>query len=145
MFNSAIQVSYNNIFYSIEYVNFCAYKLDLQIILIFCYHFKKIAVESHRMLVEEYGAHAFCKSQGFECFKKFKSGDFEVRTVKPKSLKTPNCKFNTKSWAIRESRSNGFQTNWIRQQEYRKTTSEMLLVRYKRQSVLHRIVTGDEK
>ena len=32
-----------------------------------------------------------------------------------------------------------------RQQENRKTTCEMLLVRYKRKSFLHRIVTGDEK
>ena len=32
-----------------------------------------------------------------------------------------------------------------RQQENRKTTCEMLLARYKRKSLLHRIVTGDEK
>jgi len=32
-----------------------------------------------------------------------------------------------------------------RQQENQKITCEMLLVRYKRKSFLHRIVTGDEK
>jgi len=32
-----------------------------------------------------------------------------------------------------------------RQQENRKTTCEMLLVRCKRKSFLHRIMTGDEK
>ena len=32
-----------------------------------------------------------------------------------------------------------------RQQESRKTLSEMLLARYERKSFLHRIVTGDEK
>ncbi|XP_018395905.1 PREDICTED: uncharacterized protein LOC108774327 [Cyphomyrmex costatus] len=47
--------------------------------LIFCYHLKKTAAESHRMLVEAYGEHALGKSQCFEWFKKFKSGDFDVR------------------------------------------------------------------
>ena len=32
------------------------------------------------MLVEVYGEHALDKSQCFEWFKKFKSGDFDVRT-----------------------------------------------------------------
>ncbi|EFN88027.1 hypothetical protein EAI_06543, partial [Harpegnathos saltator] len=40
--------------------------------LIFCYHLKKTAAESHRMLVEAYGEHALGKSQCFEWFKKFK-------------------------------------------------------------------------
>lgn len=47
--------------------------------LIFCYHLKKTAAESHRMLVEAYGDNALGKSQCFEWFKKFKSGDFDVR------------------------------------------------------------------
>ena len=50
---------------------------DLWTALIFCYHLKKTAAESHRMLVEAYGA--LGKSQCFEWFKKFKSGDFDVR------------------------------------------------------------------
>jgi len=40
---------------------------------------KKTAAESHRILVEAYGEHALGKSQCFEWFKKFKSGDFDVR------------------------------------------------------------------
>jgi len=52
---------------------------DLRTALIFCYHLKKIAAESHRMPVETYGEHALGKSQCFEWFKKFKSGDFDVR------------------------------------------------------------------
>ena len=40
---------------------------------------KKTAAESHRMLVEAYGEHALGKSQCFEWFQKFKSGDFDVR------------------------------------------------------------------
>jgi len=45
--------------------------------MIFCYHLKKTAAESQRMLVEAYGV--LGKSQCFEWFKKFKSGDFDVR------------------------------------------------------------------
>ena len=40
---------------------------------------KKTAAESHRMLVETYGEHALGKSQCFEWFKKFRSGNFDVR------------------------------------------------------------------
>ena len=47
--------------------------------LIFCYHLKKSAAESHRMLVEDYGEHALGKSQCFKWFKKFKSGDFDEK------------------------------------------------------------------
>lgn len=47
--------------------------------LVFCFHLKKTAAESHRMLVEAYGKHALGKSQCFQWFKKFKSGDFDVR------------------------------------------------------------------
>jgi len=69
---------------------------DLRIALIFCYHLKKTAAKSHRMLVEVYGEHALGKLQCFEWFKKFKSGDFDVRNEergKPrKSLTTANCK-----------------------------------------------------
>ena len=52
---------------------------DLRTALVFCYHLKKIAAESHRMLVEAYGEHALGKTQCFEWFKKFKSGNFDVR------------------------------------------------------------------
>jgi len=52
---------------------------DLRTALIFCYcHLKKTVAESHRILVEAYGEHALGKSH-FEWFKKFKSGDFDVR------------------------------------------------------------------
>jgi len=63
---------------------------------------KKIAAESHQMLVEAYGEHALGKSQCFEWFEKFKSGDFDVRNEERKqifsvenhrkNLKTANCK-----------------------------------------------------
>jgi len=61
-------------------LNFVPGNYDLQIALIFCYHLKKTAAESHRMLVEAYGA--LGKSQCFEWFKKFKSDDFDVRNKK---------------------------------------------------------------
>ena len=52
---------------------------DLRTALVFCYHLKKTAAESHRMLVETYGEHALGKTQCFEWFKKFKSRNFDVR------------------------------------------------------------------
>jgi len=51
--------------------NFVPGNYDLQIALIFCYHLKKTAAESHQMLVEAYGEHALGKSQ-FECLKNSK-------------------------------------------------------------------------
>ena len=59
--------------------NFVPGNNDFRTALIFCYHLKKIAAESHRMLVEAYGEHALGRSQCFEWFKKFKSGNFDVR------------------------------------------------------------------
>ena len=59
--------------------NFVPGNYDLRTALIFCYHLKKTAAESHRILVEAYGEHALGKSQCFEWFKKFRSGNFDVR------------------------------------------------------------------
>ena len=58
--------------------NFVPENYDLHTALIFCYHLKKTAAESHQMLVEAYGEHALSKSQCFEWFKKFKSGNFDM-------------------------------------------------------------------
>ena len=52
---------------------------DLRTALVFCYDLKKTAAESHRMLVEAYSEHALGKTQFFEWFKKFKTGNFDVR------------------------------------------------------------------
>ena len=52
---------------------------DLRTAQVFCYHLKKTAAESHRMLVEAYSEHALGKTQCFEWSKKFKSGNFDVR------------------------------------------------------------------
>ena len=59
--------------------NFVPGNYDLRTALIFCYHLKKTAAESHRMLVEANGEHALGKSQCFEWFTKFRSGNFDVR------------------------------------------------------------------
>ena len=45
--------------------NFVPKNYDLPTALIFCYHLKKTAAESHRMLVEAYGEHTLGKSQCF--------------------------------------------------------------------------------
>jgi [histone H3]-lysine36 N-dimethyltransferase SETMAR len=52
---------------------------DLRTSLIFCYHLKKSAAESHQMLVKAYGSHALGRSLCFEWFKRFKNDDFDVR------------------------------------------------------------------
>lgn len=52
---------------------------DLRTELVFCYHLKKTAAESHRMLIEAYGEYTLGKTQCFAWFKKFKSGDFDMR------------------------------------------------------------------
>ena len=75
-----IQVSYNSIVCnSVEHVEFCVWKLRFADSIDICYHLKKTATESHRMLVEAYGEHALDKSQYFEWFKKFRSGNFDAR------------------------------------------------------------------
>ena len=52
---------------------------DLQSALVFCYHLKKTAAESNRMLVEAYDEHDVGKTECFKWFKKFKSDTFDVR------------------------------------------------------------------
>ena len=47
--------------------------------LLFLFHQKKKAAESHRLLVETYGEHAPSIKSCETWFRKFKSGDFEVR------------------------------------------------------------------
>ncbi|GFV40427.1 mariner Mos1 transposase [Trichonephila clavipes] len=50
---------------------------DLRTALIFCYHLKKNAAESHQMLVEGYGANALSRVQCYRGFEKFQNGDFD--------------------------------------------------------------------
>lgn len=47
--------------------------------LVFCFHLKKSVAESHRMLVEAYGDHAFSESNCKKWFRKFRDGDFDLR------------------------------------------------------------------
>ena len=141
--------------------------------LILCYHLKKTAAESHRMLVEAYGEHALGKSQCFEWFKKCRSDNFDVRNEErarpPKKFQDSELQASldendaqtqqqladqlsvTREAVPIRLKAMGKVGKWVpyepneRQQENRKTTCEMLLVRYKRKSFLYRIVTGDEK
>ncbi|GFV74621.1 mariner Mos1 transposase [Trichonephila clavipes] len=52
---------------------------DLRTALIFCYHLKKNAAESHQMLVEVYGGNALSRAQCYRWFEKFQNGDFDMR------------------------------------------------------------------
>ena len=59
-------------------LSFVPTNCDLRPALVFRYHLKKTAAESYRMLVKAYGEHALGKTQSFEWFKKFISGNFDV-------------------------------------------------------------------
>ncbi|GFX74650.1 mariner Mos1 transposase [Trichonephila clavipes] len=59
--------------------NFMPSYHDLRRALIFCYHLKKNATESHEMLVEAYSGNALSRSQCYRWFEKFQNGDFDVR------------------------------------------------------------------
>ncbi|GFW83642.1 mariner Mos1 transposase [Trichonephila clavipes] len=65
--------------------------------LIFYYHLKKNAAESHQMLVEAYGGNSLSRAQCYRWFEKFQNGDFDVRNTRSvadrqKKLKMLNCK-----------------------------------------------------
>ena len=65
------RVSFSSIsLLEINMSSFVPTNYDLRTALLFCFH---------RMLVEAFGEHALGKTQCFEWFKRFKSGDFDVR------------------------------------------------------------------
>ena len=50
----------------------------LREVLIFCFHLKKTAAETHRMLSNTYGEAAYSERTCREWFQRFKSGNFDV-------------------------------------------------------------------
>ncbi|GFV29648.1 mariner Mos1 transposase [Trichonephila clavipes] len=67
-------------FYCVENVEFYVFRpRDLRTALIFCYHLKKNAAESHQMPIEAYGGNALSRAQCYRWFEKFQNGDFDVR------------------------------------------------------------------
>ncbi|GFV90740.1 mariner Mos1 transposase [Trichonephila clavipes] len=62
--------------------NFMPSDHDLRTALIFCYHLKKNAAESHQTLVEAYGGNAMSRAQCYSWFEKFQNGDSDVRKEK---------------------------------------------------------------
>ena len=54
-------------------------KQHLREVLLSHFFAKKTAAESHRLLVELYGEHSLSKTQCFEWFQRFQSGDFDVK------------------------------------------------------------------
>ena len=168
---TTIQVSYNSIVCnSVEHIEFCAWKLRFADSIDFLLNLKKTAAESHRMLVEAYGE-LLVNHSVLNGLKNSKVAilTWETKNVENhwKSSKTANCKhcwmrmtlkLNNNSrinwmwhkklspyvWNPRErSRrwENGFHMN-ERQQENRKTTCEMLLVRYKRYELWLAVKSG---
>ncbi|GFX42817.1 mariner Mos1 transposase [Trichonephila clavipes] len=74
--------------------NFMPSDHDLQTALIFCYHLKKNAAESHQMLVEAYGGNALSRAQCYRWFEKFQNGDFDEGPIYYEPLK-PGETINT--------------------------------------------------
>lgn len=54
-------------------------KQHLREVLLSYFFAKKTAAESHRLLVELYGEHALSRTQCFDWFSRFNSGDFDIR------------------------------------------------------------------
>ena len=156
--------------------NFVPESDDLRKALIFCFHLKKSAAESHRMLVEAYGDHALSEATCKRWFQRFRNNDFDVRNEErgrpPKKFEDAELQTildgdDTLSQKQMAAMLNVAQQTisdrlkamgkiqkcgkWVphelneRQMENRKNTCEILLQRHVRKSVLHRIVTGDEK
>ncbi|GFT56470.1 hypothetical protein TNCV_2334331 [Trichonephila clavipes] len=61
--------------------NFMSSQHDLRTALIFCYHLKKNAAESHQILVEAYGGNALSRAQ---CYRRFEKS--LVYADKPQTL-----------------------------------------------------------
>lgn len=156
--------------------NFVPESDDLRKALIFCFHLKKSAAESHRMLVEAYGDHALSEASCKRWFQRFRNNDFDVRNEErgrpPKKFEDAELQtildgddtLSQKQMAemlnvAQQTISDRLKAmgkiqkcgKWVphelneRQMENRKNTCEILLQRHERKSVLHRIVTGDEK
>lgn len=156
--------------------NFLPESDDLRKAFIFCFHLKKSAAESHRMLVEAYGDHALSEATCKRWFQRFRDNDFDVLNAERgrPSKKSEDAKLqailnedDTLSQKQMTAMLNVAQQTisdrlkamgkihkcgkWVphelneRQMENRKNTCEILLQRHDRKSVLHRIVTDDEK
>ena len=59
--------------------NFVPENDDLRKALNFCFHLKKSAAESHRMLVDAYDDHALSEATCKRWFQRFRVNDFDVR------------------------------------------------------------------
>lgn len=71
-------------------------KHHLREALLFCFHMKKTAAASRRLLVDAYGEHALSQSQCEKWFVRFKSGDFDTedkaRPGQPKKFEDDELK-----------------------------------------------------
>ena len=66
-------------FIALKKSNFVQEKDVLRGSLITFFHLKKTAAESYRLLVEAYGEHALTQKTCERWFKRFKSGDFDIK------------------------------------------------------------------
>ena len=94
--------------------NFVSGNYDLQTILIFCYHLKKTAAESHRILVETYLNMLLVNHSVLNGLKNSKVAilTWETKNVENhrKSLKIANCKH---CWMRMTLKLNNSRINWM--------------------------------
>ena len=147
--------------------NFVQNSYYLRKVLLQYFILKKTGAESHRFLVKVYGEHALSETVGFDVSKvvisisatktveniaalqAFLDKD-STQTLKKlaKALGVNQGTISRRLHAIGKIQKEG---KWVpyelkeRDIKRRKTTREILFDRFKRQSFLHRIVTGDEK
>ena len=140
--------------------------------LIFCFHLKKTAAESYRLLREVYGEYVLSQNTRERCSRRFRSGDFDVTDEEhakpPKNSKVWNYKHcrtkiirkiqkqlagqsgvsqQTVSNRLREIEKIQKTDRWV-SHELNDRQMDILVARYKTKSFLHRIVrhrTAHEK
>ena len=97
-----------------EMSNFVLTKQHFREVLIFCFNWKKSAVEAHQMLVEVYGDTAPTDKSCREWFRRFKDGDFNVedklRSGQQKKFEDKELEAYSKKIRIKHKRS--LQNHW---------------------------------
>ena len=150
-------------------------KEHLREVVLLCFNLKKSATECCQLLTTAYGGYAPTEVACSQWFRRFKSGDFDVRDKRPgqprrieieelKALLDQDPSLTLENLARSLNVDESIVTKWLISVGYihkegnwvphllndkdagrRLMACEMLLQRHKRKGFLHRIVTGDEK
>lgn len=125
---------------------------NLQEALVFCYHVKKTAAESLRLLVEAFSEWT-CSWENTVFWVIQKIGPYWLKIMLKLNRNSQNNRtwcskrllFVWKLWDRCRKGENGFHTNWVKNSKQIYRPVVVLLARYRRKLFIHRIVAGDEK